>query len=79
MAKGKPTLRPWEEVGLEEIGQEAELSRLSEVDAAAAAVAGMKLVEPATEAAAAAALPEPAEPPEQHTASGGPVLPMSQS
>ena len=45
MQAGRPSLKPWEEVGLEEIGTEEELAQLAAIDAAAAAAAGLKLID----------------------------------
>ena len=59
MARGKPSLRPWEEVGLEEMGSERDLARLEDADAAGLKMAGLKLADdqPAAEAATEAAAP----------------------
>ena len=54
MNSGKPTLRPWDEVGLEEIGGEGELSSLAAVeDQEAARLAGLGTAPPPAAAAAA--------------------------
>lgn len=82
MARGQPSLRPWEEVGLDTWGSERELQRLGEADAAALKLAGLKLVdeapavEPATEAAVPdAAAPEETDQPLLGSSSGGQVSP----
>ena len=53
MNRGKPTLKPWDEVGLESIGAEADLQHLQQADVAAVAMAGLKMADaPADEAVA---------------------------
>ena len=42
MNRGKPTLKPWEEVGLESIGAEDDLQQLQQTEAAAIAMAGQQ-------------------------------------
>lgn len=60
MNRGKPTLKPWEEVGLESIGAEADLQQLQQAEAAALAMSGLKLADKPAEEAAAGAAAQPA-------------------
>lgn len=81
MSRGKPTLRPWEEVGLHEMGSEADLQRLAQADAVAAQLAGLTLGRGA--APAHTEPPADAEPPEAATeaaaAGGGAGAPLPAS
>jgi hypothetical protein len=43
--RGKPTLKPWDEVGLHSIGAEDDLQHLQQADAAAVAMAGLKMAD----------------------------------
>lgn len=60
MNRGKPTLKPWDEVGLESIGAEADLQHLQQADAAAVAMAGLKMADAPAEEAVAGLLEQPA-------------------
>lgn len=57
--RGKPTLKPWEEVGLESSGAEDDLQQLQQADAAAVAMAGLKLADAPEEEAATGAASQP--------------------